>query len=308
MDNRQITLTGPGVSGTVVNASVLRDLLVLAIEGSQRALRMRLEGRSTSRGTPPPWLEPAADFEVEVREGSTVLDLTIPTLAEAYPAEFGQRQLFTEVDPDDTAFDYFAEALAAAAQRSDSQLYDRSMLQFFGKLRTVFEHGIDSIQLSTGRQSTPIYIVRESLSAFRDLEQSIPSPQYVQLAGKLDEIRHSDRAFSLKVGDGSHIKGVADKTQLDELHKNWGAAVVVAGTCHFTPAGRVLRIDAETIRTAEERDTRLWSVIPEPLFSEREPLLLGSHQGPRSGLNAIVGRWPGNESDEDIAAALNELS
>jgi hypothetical protein len=31
-------------------------------------------------------------------------------------------------------------------------------------------------------------------------------------------------------------------------------------------------------------------------------------QGPRSGINAIFGRWPGDESDEEIMEALERLS
>jgi hypothetical protein len=31
-------------------------------------------------------------------------------------------------------------------------------------------------------------------------------------------------------------------------------------------------------------------------------------QGPDSGINAIIGRWPGDESDEEIIALLDELS
>lgn len=31
-------------------------------------------------------------------------------------------------------------------------------------------------------------------------------------------------------------------------------------------------------------------------------------QGPDSGLNAIMGKWPGDESDEEILALLEEMS
>ena len=31
-------------------------------------------------------------------------------------------------------------------------------------------------------------------------------------------------------------------------------------------------------------------------------------QGPQSGLNAIIGKWPGDESDDEIAKALERLS
>ena len=36
--------------------------------------------------------------------------------------------------------------------------------------------------------------------------------------------------------------------------------------------------------------------------------LLHQPQGPDSGINAIIGRWPGDESDEEIIALLDELS
>ena len=31
------------------------------------------------------------------------------------------------------------------------------------------------------------------------------------------------------------------------------------------------------------------------------------HQGPRSGMSAIIGRWPGAETDEEVSAALAEI-
>jgi hypothetical protein len=31
-------------------------------------------------------------------------------------------------------------------------------------------------------------------------------------------------------------------------------------------------------------------------------------QGPDSGLNAVMGKWPGDESEEEILALLEELS
>jgi hypothetical protein len=45
----------------------------------------------------------------------------------------------------------------------------------------------------------------------------------------------------------------------------------------------------------------------EPLLSLTEPPLRQS-QDRTSGINAIIGRWPGDESDEVVAKALEELS
>ncbi|MBI3099532.1 MAG: hypothetical protein HYY93_15095 [Planctomycetes bacterium] len=39
-----------------------------------------------------------------------------------------------------------------------------------------------------------------------------------------------------------------------------------------------------------------------------DPRTLMQPQGPKTGLNAIFGRWPGTESDEEVAAALEDMS
>lgn len=36
--------------------------------------------------------------------------------------------------------------------------------------------------------------------------------------------------------------------------------------------------------------------------------VLHQPQGPDSGLNAVMGKWPGDETDEEILALLEELS
>lgn len=35
---------------------------------------------------------------------------------------------------------------------------------------------------------------------------------------------------------------------------------------------------------------------------------LDQPQGPDTGINAIIGKWPGDESDEEIIALLEEMS
>ncbi len=116
MIKHRIKLDGPGVRGTRVNAILLREVLSLIIDGGQKALRIRTEGRSTARGLTPKWIEAASEFSVEILEGSTVLEVEAPSLIEADPDEFAQQQLFPEIDPERTSVDYFAESLSAAIE------------------------------------------------------------------------------------------------------------------------------------------------------------------------------------------------
>jgi hypothetical protein len=59
---------------------------------------------------------------------------------------------------------------------------------------------------------------------------------------------------------------------------------------------------------AAEGDTTLWEASPRPLFSDLETRSLRVHQGPKSGVAALFGQWPGDESDDDFEGAVRDLS
>lgn len=81
------------------------------MDGSQQAVRLVAQGRSRARGTLPGWIEKASEFELQISEGSTVLEISAPTLREADPEEFSQDSLFPEINPDLTSFDYLTEGI-----------------------------------------------------------------------------------------------------------------------------------------------------------------------------------------------------
>jgi hypothetical protein len=45
-----------------------------------------------------------------------------------------------------------------------------------------------------------------------------------------------------------------------------------------------------------------------PLVGKLDLEALHQPQGPDSGINAIMGKWPGDETDEEILALLEEMS
>jgi hypothetical protein len=309
MLTRQLRLVGPSVFGTKVNGPLLREILIILIDGSQRALRIRTQGRSTARGVLPDWIAAATEFSVEIREGSTVLEIESPSLFEAAPEDFRQAQLFPEIDPTRAAVDYLADSIEAAL-RDDSRtaLYDASFLKFLAKLEGVFNHGVTEVEFRRldGIPESVLQIQRSSVSQFRQLESRIPRPQRVNVAGKLDTIRHSDRTFVLALSGDQQIRGIAE--HCEDLQNLWGKSVLVSGTAHFTVGGCVQRIEADALRLASDRDFSLFSEAPRPVNSPIEPSDLRRIQGPRSGLNAIFGKWPGQESDEKVGEVLDALS
>jgi hypothetical protein len=304
-----LRLLGPGAHGERISGGLLRAVLEVLTEGAKGAIRLRAEGRSTARGTVPHWLARGADFEVlGFRPGSAVIDLEAPTLLEVAPERFGQGDFLLEISPSDTALGLFHASLSDAAEgREDSDLIDDALLAKFEKLEDVLSWEITAIEFTNGGAGRPrVTIDADRLASVRRLRRETPPEQRVRLAGWLDAIRHSDRMFTLKLESGSTLRGIAEGIAPEVLAGLFGKKAFVSATAFFRPSGKVLRLEADHIEPAGD-DFTFWSVEPRPLWGAPEPPLRQA-QGPRSGINAIIAQWPGDESDEEIAAALKDLS
>jgi hypothetical protein len=199
----------------------------------------------------------------------------------------------------------FADALDdALVSKTDSDLYDDGLIETLTRFGRVLDHDVDSFEIRNGRTRT---LDRQSVQSLRQLRRSFPADQRTRVAGKLDLLKHSSRIFSLIMSTGE-LRGVvvadADFAKLGQL---LGQQVVVSGTAKFRPSGRVLRVEAEQI-VAAEGDTTPWEASPRPLFSDLETRSLRVPQGLKSGVAALFGQWPGDETDDDFEGAVRDLS
>lgn len=309
-----VRLLGPGARGRRISGAVLRDLLDVLVDGSRGAVRLHAEGTSFSAGPTPGWLAKAADFEVlPLEEGSTVVPLAAYPLAVTAPERFAQESLVDPVSKR-SGLSLFEEGLGLAlAGDEEAEAFDQSLLKRFQGFSRFLDAGIDTIEITSDEEIKPagprcLRIEEADLDTVDELIRKTPPPQRTRLAGTLDMIRHHDRMFALKLASGQTVKGIAARADVDSLATHWGQHVIVHGLATFRPAGTVLRIEADAIEEAEDADVDIWSQSPKPIFHTLDDRSIRQEQGPRSGLNAIHGKWPGDESDEEIAAALAEIS
>jgi hypothetical protein len=299
---------GSGLPGVLV-----RDLLDAVDHGARGAVRLRLEGRSRAGGGPPPaWVADAATFDfVGLIEGEDGVTLRIPTLRETLPERFVQHDLFPIVAAADTALSLFGQSLHdALGGNMESDAYDEPLLSTFAEeFKQVFRHGVEAVEMRNGRPGArALNVTPAGIQVVERLKRQTPRPRRVRLAGTVDAIRHSDRAFTLVLATGEQVRGVLTEGAPEELAAYFGRIAIVSGAAQFRPSGALLRVDADHLAAAEEEDLRMWSVMPEPLDVQPNPRAVRQPQGPRSGINAIFGKWPGDETDEEIFQLLEEMS
>jgi hypothetical protein len=301
MATHVIKLHGDAASDDRVSGPVLAELLHLLVDGSRRALRYRVEGRSTAQGTIPGWVKRGAAFNVLKDNSAATITLEAPALVHAIPDRVDQGGFFINVDPQLTALHFLEDALEDAMNgKTDSDLFDSQMVSTLADLGDLFDEGVDTLEWVNGRT---VKVERDGVERVRDLKRQTPAPQAVRVVGKLNEMRAHDLMFKLVLEGGKTVQGIASDLGHEKLKAFWGQPAVVTGMAIFKPSGAVLRVDAEDIAAPTAADRIMFSAMPQPLF---KPLEKGPGFG-RFGILALRGHWPGDESDDEVEAALREI-
>lgn len=314
MKRRTVTLCGASDGGLRVPADVLVEAVSALLEGARQATRFFVEGQSTRKGTRPAWLEAVCGFEVTgLKPGSVVIALEAPTLAEADASRFGGGHLvpmFAEpqrmIDVGATAVDLFAEVLASALESDREHVVgDRALFETCVRFARAGRGRFGAIQLSgfPGRDA-PLVVGPEHIPHLELLRDETPAPRAVRVAGRLDTISASKASCVLILADGTSVPARLDTQDIESLKQHFNAKVVVSGIAQFRPSGRLLTIDVEHIGPSRPQDV-VFEQAP------RAPLRLipasTMRQDSTVGVAAFFGTWPGEETDEELLAALEAI-
>lgn len=316
MRPQTITLRSDLKFGSRPPAGALGEFLRLIPDVAGRSVRMALEGRSVGSGPRPDWLARAMDIRFAGQKGrgeQTILTFESYRLIDAAPAVFDQRELFpVRPSPELTGIDLFGEAIADIANTDrDSVRFDAPLLRDVLRFREAMHGSFTAAEfhqsLRTDRQKlVSAVLTPEVLSNAATLYRQTPSRQAAKIAGKLDMARISNRAFALELTDGTETRGILTHGDLTDYRHLLGKSVVATGTAIFRPSGRLLRIDAQELRAAAESDA-FFSKFPKPHKSHAIKPLPSLLMPAGGGMADIFGRWPGDESDAQIEAALREI-
>ena len=290
---------------------LLADLPV-AIRG---AVSMALRNRSKVPGKQPQWLRRASDlrFTGHGGNGGTHLRFELPSIEVAANEVYEQQLLFDSGRPDGklTGLDLLMKVVGDIdAAQADSDAFDPQLLQQVTKFRRFFKAspftGIRIVGSGLDKRCEA-RVTRTTTENSLRLYGRTPTPQRVRLVGTLDGLEASTQRFSLLLDSGERVAGVSPEDISDRLQGLWRKRVLVLGTSVFRVSGNLLRVEAESIDDGASASS-LFSTAPVASSSRLDPNRLRKPQGARSGMAAMMGRWPGDETEEEIEQALERVS
>lgn len=295
---------GPG-AGVHLAGSIFREIAKTV----RPCVRMALTGRSASVGKPPLWLQQAWNVRAvgfSRRDEDVVFQMSSPTLGDAAPKVFEQTSFWDDaVRADETALDLMGKLVHdVTARQANSDSYDESMLTTLTAWDGLFQSKIKAVILPSRVDPHSTALDLRVVSNARELSRRIPCPRQVRIVGTVDMVRHSTRSLGLRLGNGDEIRCAVVTDDIATLGELLNREVTVLGKAVYRPSGTVLRVDVEAIlNTTVGRDQ--FSYVPLS-FEHRlkpEPRL----QTKRTGIAALFGTWPGEETDSELLARLSEL-
>lgn len=278
---------------------------------------MRFRHASRIKGRRPDWLRDIADLNPldiqDAGDNAKIVVLQAPRLGVAAAEVYRDRGLFdTFPRESETAIDILTQTVSViAARNAASEWYDTDLLRRVESFDTVFKRqGVSTVGIGTfegpSASLLPSATIDETtVDAAESLHRQSPKSRRVRLAGKLDMLRNSDRAFDLLLEDGSRVRGIWED-DIGAIKDLFQKEVVVDALAVFRPSGSLLRIEAGGMEEAGSGDA-FFSKLPKPLPARFN--LRDSHQAQaaNTGLAAIYGRWPGDETEEELLSALKAI-
>ena len=316
MIEHTIDVRGPKVSDGQRSPDAIGSVLKWVDRLVRDSVSMAFRYTSRAAGRPPAWFVAASTVrfaDVSQGRGCTRLHFEAPRLGEAAEEVYHQKELFRTRPPEsDTGFDLVGDMIQDVGRRvADSHRFDAGLLGRLKSFRSSRSRwGIESLVLHGHRlpEDEPVAMNDDVVACALELRTVIPEPIRARVAGALDMIRASDGSFELLLPSGDTVQGVLVGNQRDRLHDLWRQRVVIEGQAVFRPSGAPLRVEAEGIAAATDAD-QFFAKVPKPRASGPGPLAArtAQPQTPKTGAGAIFGQWPGDETDEEILAALKEL-
>src|SRR6266567_1202230 len=307
----KLRIKGLKTADGTISVQALKDLLDLLLENAERALRLAIQGESVKRARKPSWLVKSLDLVVTgIEQGSTVLDIETPTLGDTAADEIKEQDLwYTRPRPEDTAFTLLSRSVKdTTSENLESDTYDAGVLDGLISFKPFLQQFAEEIDLeSTDRPQEQFELSDKEIEKNERIKTRTPEPTAFVISGLFDLIQHSKKQFHLVLSNGQVILGTVDPEFLtiEDMRQWWGRKVTVKGTVHFRPSGRVRLIEAHVIKPMEAGE-EIFERLPEPPTALELFDASAKREAAKSPLMEVWNKWPGDESIDEILAALKE--
>jgi hypothetical protein len=275
------------------------------------ALQIRIGGISHKKGKSVKHLDKSLQIRLTgIKEGSTILNCETQTFANTIPGiqiDAFRPEVAAEL-PKQTPMSLFMMTFSEAFDNSneDKPFIDKSLIKDLIELKGFFRDEKEELIISNNNVTPTIRLKKEDFSKIKELEESFPEPQNIVVNGKIDVLQHSKSKVTINTDEGSIYGILKDNGLALEIKQYWGTEATVHGIGHYKANGKLNFIEIERIFRSTPED-KYFSKLPLAETAEQQVLKQIVGKSNKNWAAQILGKWPGDENDEEFDKILNDL-
>jgi len=294
---------GDGKIDLVRLANIAESITKIA-EG---ALQIRLKGISLTKGRKKESLKQSLKVTLNgLKMGSTILCLEAQKFKDTF--DNVQLDIFkseSQIDlQEQTPISLFIASFNEVANNSkESELLDKTLLKELKNFKNAFLNDNETFIISNEGSFQSLELCKTDFDKINILEEETPGPEPIMLNGIVEELKFSKLKVKIITTDGSKINGfLSDELSADDISPFWGKEITITGTNHYK-SNRTSVIEIKSIHEPCV-DDKYFSKKPQKQLSVEDQIKDQIDRKSGNRLSDIIGKWPDNETFEDLVNML----
>lgn len=195
---------------------------------------------------------------------------------------------------------------AALTDDSDKNQIDEPLIGELLKFKKFFTTDTEKI-LMTNRSSIPeIEFSRKEMEKIEKIFKTIPAPEKTMVAGVIDEMKFSREQLILTTTENKKIVVTVAKTLFQEIKEFFGQEITISGMAYFKPGGSLSYVKMESFGRGG-KSAQFFYRKPEKLTMQQQIALQLREGKKRNPIDDIIGKWPGQETDEEFELMIRDF-
>jgi hypothetical protein len=194
---------------------------------------------------------------------------------------------------------------SALLENEDKDYLDKPLLKSLLKFKKNFASDNEVFFFSNRNSIPEIEVTREDFKKIEVLEESIPEPRKIIINGQLDEMKVSKNRLGLLTKEGVVNIFANDNSIIHGIVNYMGKEVTISGIANYRPGGQLSYIEIEQYFEPGKSDD-FFSRKPKAMTMEQQVLFQLKQGKKKNPLSDLIGKWPGDESFDDLLKMLDE--
>ncbi|MBI5215428.1 MAG: hypothetical protein HY960_06705 [Ignavibacteriae bacterium] len=193
---------------------------------------------------------------------------------------------------------------SALLEDEDKNDLDKPLLKTLLKFKKNLLSHREVIYFSNRGTIPEIEITFESFKTIEYLEDAIPEPNKVIVNGRLDEMKYSRSKLVLITDEGNINAFTKNVNIINSMAEYFGKDLTISGMAHYKPGGQLSYIEVQEFSQPGQKD-KFFSRKPSAMNARQQIAFQLKSGKTRNPLSLITGKWPGDESLDEILKDLD---